>query len=63
MIVNDQTPTSTILELKVGMHIDNNLISGNIAHIEIQETDEYLLFLFDLEQGNQIIVRKLKQVC
>ncbi|MGM9475731.1 hypothetical protein ACS5PU_04840 [Pedobacter sp. GSP4] len=61
--VNNSLPTSTLLELKVGDMISNsNDLSGTIKSIEISETDEFLLFIFQLE-NNQIEVKKLKQVC
>ncbi|WP_175633363.1 hypothetical protein [Pedobacter ghigonis] len=62
-IVNDKLPTSTLLELKTGDVIatENNQ-SGTIEHIEITETDEFLMFRFQLAEG-EINVRKLKQVC
>ncbi|RBQ03118.1 hypothetical protein [Pedobacter miscanthi] len=61
--VNDQLPTSTLLELKIGEDItDGNTLSGKISAIEISETDEFLMFLFQLENSHMII-RKLKQVC
>ncbi|TCD28248.1 hypothetical protein EZ456_06050 [Pedobacter psychrodurus] len=62
-IINDNLPTSTLLELKVGDEItDGNNQSGTIKSIEISETDEFLMFLFQLE-GSHNIVKKLKQVC
>ncbi|WP_025143564.1 hypothetical protein [Pedobacter jeongneungensis] len=60
--LNDQLPTSTLLELKVGDDISNGNQSGKIKNIEISETDEFLMFLFQLE-NNHIIIKKLKQVC
>lgn len=63
MIVNDDLPTSTLLELKLGQYIENANASGKITKIEIQETDEFLQFLFGLDSQEQIVVRKLKQVC
>lgn len=61
--VNDSLPTSTLLELKVGDMISNSDDpSGTIKNIEISETDEFLLFIFQLE-GRHIIIKKLKQVC
>jgi len=61
--VNDSLPTSTLLEIKVGEVItDEKSQSGSVKSIEISETDEFLMFLFQLE-GSQIIVKKLKQVC
>ncbi|NII82604.1 MULTISPECIES: hypothetical protein [unclassified Pedobacter] len=61
--INDKLPTSTLLDLKVGDEITNgNDQSGKIKNIEISETDEFLLFLFQLE-NNKIIIKKLKQVC
>jgi len=61
--VNDSLPTSTLLELKVGDMISNSDdLSGTMKNIEISETDEFLLFIFQLE-GRHIIIKKLKQVC
>ena len=61
--VNDNLPTSTLLELKVGDEItDENGQSGKIKTIEISETDEFLMFLFHLE-SKHIVIKKLKQVC
>ncbi|QNN44599.1 hypothetical protein [Pedobacter roseus] len=60
--VHDQLPTSTLLELKVGDDISNGNQSGKIKNIEISETDEFLMFLFQLENSH-IIIKKLKQVC
>lgn len=61
--VSDSLPTSTLLELKVGEEItDGNNLSGPIKSIEISETDEFLMFLFQVE-SSYIMVKKLKQVC
>lgn len=60
--VHDQLPTSMLLELKVGDDISNENQSGKIKNIEISETDEFLMFLFQLENSH-IIIKKLKQVC
>jgi hypothetical protein len=62
-IINDNLPTSTLLEIKVGEVItDGRGQSGTVKSIEISETDEFLMFLFQLEDSH-IIVKKLKQVC
>lgn len=62
-IINDNLPTSALLDLKVGDKITNgNDQSGTIKNIEISETDEFLMFLFQLEDSH-IIVKKLKQIC
>ncbi|MBT2561394.1 hypothetical protein J7E50_11170 [Pedobacter sp. ISL-68] len=62
-IINDNLPTSTLLEIKIGEVITNGKgQSGTVKSIEISETDEFLMFLFQLETG-YIIVKKLKQVC
>ncbi|ARS39641.1 hypothetical protein CA265_08255 [Sphingobacteriaceae bacterium GW460-11-11-14-LB5] len=61
--INDNLPTSTLLELKVGDEItDGNTQSGTIKNIEISETDEFLMFIFQLEKQH-LTVKKLKQVC
>ncbi len=62
--VNDQLPTSTLLAVKVGAEIKSDQdISGMVKHIEIEETDEFLQFLFVLDNDALISVRKLKQIC
>lgn len=62
-IINDNLPTSILLEIKIGEVItDGKGQSGTVKSIEISETDELLMFLFQLEDGH-IIVRRLKQVC
>jgi hypothetical protein len=60
--VNDQLPTSMLLELKIGDVISTGNQSGIIQNVEISETDEFLMFLFQLE-GSHIIIKKLNQVC
>jgi len=62
-IINDNLPTSTLLEIKIGEVItDGKGQSGTVKSIEISETDEFLMFLFLIE-GSHIIIKKLKQVC
>ena len=56
--VNDQLPTSMLLELKIGDAISNGNQSGIIQNVEISETDEFLMFLFQLEDSH-IIIKKL----
>lgn len=63
MIVNNQTPTSALLEIKKGDDIEQGSIHGIVSKIEIQETDEFLQFIFELENAKHISIRKLKQVC
>lgn len=62
--VNKNLPTSTLLEIKVTDQIDNGEGKcGEVSVINIQETDEYLIFLFGLSNGSEIEIRKLKQIC
>jgi len=63
IIVNENVPTSNLLEIKVGDQINNEGKSGTVEIINLHETDEYLLFLFGLTNGLEIEIRKLKQVC
>ncbi|WP_316805613.1 hypothetical protein [Pedobacter nototheniae] len=64
MIVNSKLPTSTLLEVKVNDKInDEKGTSGTVKDILIQETDEYLLFLFTLSDGQLITVKKVKNIC
>ena len=62
-MVSDKMPTSALLEIKTGDQISKDSIQGTVTRIEIQETDEFLQFIFSLEGTQQIVVRKLKQVC
>lgn len=62
-IISNDLPTSTLLEIKVWEVItDGKGQPGTVKNIEISETDEFLMFNFQLE-GNHIIIKKLKQVC
>ncbi|WP_412468840.1 hypothetical protein [Pedobacter sp. KLB.chiD] len=62
-ILSDSLPTSTLLELKAGDAIKKaDGQTDTIKSINISETDEFLMFLFQLESSH-IIVKKLKQVC
>ncbi|TCD10393.1 hypothetical protein EZ449_08555 [Pedobacter frigidisoli] len=61
--VSDNSPTSNLLEIKVGDEIQSDSRSGIVQEIEIQERDDYMMFLFALENKQQIIVRKIRQVC
>jgi len=63
MIVNNTLPTSTLLDVKIGDYLESENLSGEVSEIDIQETDEYLMFLFLLDNSKEIIVRKLKQIC
>ncbi|WP_293788199.1 hypothetical protein [uncultured Pedobacter sp.] len=62
-ILSDKLPTSTLLELKAGDEIKTaDGQTDTIKSIHISETDEFLMFLFQLE-GNHVVVKKLRQVC
>ncbi|PWS33153.1 hypothetical protein [Pedobacter paludis] len=63
IIVDENVPTSNLLEIKVGDQINNEGKSGAVEIINLHETDEYLLFLFGLTNGLEIEIKKLKQVC
>ncbi|MCZ4243570.1 hypothetical protein [Pedobacter punctiformis] len=64
MIVSANLPTSALLEVKVKDKIsDEKGTSGVVKAIQIQETDEYLLFLFALADDKIISVRKIKNIC
>lgn len=63
-LINDMVPTSTLLEIKVGDTINNdNGLSGVVVNIAIQETDDFLKLIFGLQEGGEIITKKLRQVC
>lgn len=64
ILINDNMPTSTLLEIKVGDTIvDDKGLSGIVVNIAIQETDDFLMLIFGLQEGGQIITKKLRQVC
>ncbi|QPH40410.1 hypothetical protein [Pedobacter endophyticus] len=63
VIVNEDTPTTSLLDLQAGHQISNGLINGTISQIDIQETDSYLMFLFLLDNEQEITVKKIRQVC
>lgn len=63
IIVNEEMPTSSLLDLKVGHEISDGSTNGKIAKIDIQETDNYLMFLFELNNKQKITVKKMRQVC
>jgi len=62
--INKNLPTSDLLDVKVGDEVDNGAgKEGQVSVIHVTETDEYLQFLFGLENGQEIEIRKLKQIC
>ncbi|WP_421939891.1 hypothetical protein [Pedobacter sp.] len=63
-MINQDTPTSTLLSFKIGDAADfEKGISGIIEDILIQETDQYLAFIFTLTTGEEIQIKKMRQVC
>ncbi|KLT63792.1 hypothetical protein [Pedobacter sp. BMA] len=63
MLLNDNIPTSLLLDVKPGDEITSAEISGVVHKIEIQETDDFLLFIFILEDKQELAIKKLRQVC
>lgn len=61
--IDKNTPTSNLLEIKVGSVISNGTLNGQVKDIKISDTDQFWLFIFYLEQGNQIEITKIKNVC
>lgn len=62
--INDNIPTSTLLDIKIGDEIiESSGLSGVVANIAIKETDDYLQLIFGLQEGGEIIAKKLRQVC
>lgn len=62
--LNQNLPTSTLLDVKIGDHVnDGSSKSGVVDAINITESDEYLQFLFKLANDVEIEIRKLKQIC
>ncbi|WP_443947485.1 hypothetical protein ACJVDH_10285 [Pedobacter sp. AW1-32] len=64
ILLNNDLPTSTLLEIKTGQMIElPNNIFGKVDQIEIQENDQFLLFIFTLSSGQIAEIRKMKQIC
>lgn len=62
--VNENTPTSDLLAIKTGTNLsDGHLITGFVSKINIIDTDEFWLFVFNLSNGKYIEVRKIKNIC
>lgn len=64
ILLNNDLPTSTLLEIEAGQMIElPNNIFGKVDQIEIQENDQFLLFIFTLSSGQIAEIRKMKQIC
>ncbi|MFC3562976.1 hypothetical protein [Pedobacter jamesrossensis] len=61
--INKNTPTSDLLEIKVGSIVSNGTFNGRVKDVKITDTDEFWLFIFFLEEGGQIEIRKIKNIC
>lgn len=62
--VDENTPTSDLLEIKQNTLIaDNTGTSGLVEKVEVANTDEFWLFTFYLADGKQIEIRKIKNIC
>ncbi|WP_316739435.1 hypothetical protein [Pedobacter aquatilis] len=62
--IDENTPTSDLLSLKENTFIEcDNGISGMIKNIDVETTDLFWLFTFMLENGFEIEIRKIKNVC
>ena len=61
--IDKNTPTSNLLDIKIGSIITNNTLTGRVKDIQVSDTDEFWLFIFYLEEGNQIEIRKIKNIC
>ncbi|MCX2574527.1 hypothetical protein [Pedobacter sandarakinus] len=64
IILNNDVPTSTALSVKIGDKVsDGKNLTGIVSNIQIEETDASLLLIFKLNSGEEIIVKKMRQVC
>ncbi|MDN3588601.1 hypothetical protein QWY86_18105 [Pedobacter aquatilis] len=61
--IDEDTPTSELLSLKENTLIENAGISGTIKSIDVMVTDLYWQFTFLLNNGAEIEIRKIKNVC
>jgi len=64
LLIDDNTPTSTLLEIKKGHLIgDEKGVTGSVEKVEISNDDALWLFVFHLTDGNQIEITKIKNIC
>jgi len=62
--IDKNTPTSKLLEIKKDHLIENEQgINGTVEKVEINNDDESWLFIFHLADGNQIEIKKIKNIC
>lgn len=64
LLIDNNTPTSTLLEIKKGHLIGNEKgIYGTVEKVEINNDDAFWLFIFHLTDGDQIEIKKIKNIC
>ncbi|KQR70993.1 hypothetical protein [Pedobacter sp. Leaf176] len=64
LLIDKNTPTSTLLEINKDHHIGNKKgVNGTVEKVEISNDDAFWLFLFHLTDGNLIEIKKMKNIC
>lgn len=62
-LIDKNTPTSDLLEIKIGSEVNNGNISGFVKDIKITDTDELWLFIFYLDNETEFEIIKIKNIC
>jgi hypothetical protein len=64
IIINKQTPTSTITAIKVGDMISNGLGTfGEVEEIKFEDTNEHWHFIFSLVGGGYVEAKIERKSC
>lgn len=64
LLIDNNTPTSTLLEIKKNDRIeDEKGVYGTVEKVEINNDDAFWLFIFQLTDGSQIEIKKIKNIC
>lgn len=61
--IDDDTPVSDLLSIKIGNDICFGKQSGRVEAIEFEETNNYWEIIFVLTSNEKIYVRKEKTSC
>jgi hypothetical protein len=62
-IIDDNTPVSELLDIKIGENISYQNKSGVVEKISFEETNNYWEMIFTLTNAENIYVRKQKIMC
>ncbi|RNL53401.1 hypothetical protein [Pedobacter jejuensis] len=64
MLIDNETPTSDLLEVKLNDFISDKFGNeGVVNKISINDSDEFWLFIFSLSNNKSIEITKIKNIC